>query len=98
MRALLSAGRGLYTIDAAKLRELQPDVIVTQSLCEVCSIDLCAVEKVAATMTPPPRIVSLNPKNLDEVLDDLLRVRAPAARGRLQRSGPNFPLPPLGRP
>lgn len=29
------AGMGLYTIDAALMERLAPDVIVTQSLCEV---------------------------------------------------------------
>jgi ABC-type Fe3+-hydroxamate transport system substrate-binding protein len=65
---------GLYRLDEARLRALQPDVILTQDLCEVCSIDLRTVERVAAGMHPAPRIVNLNPSSLMEVLDDLLRV------------------------
>jgi iron complex transport system substrate-binding protein len=74
VREALHAGKGLYTVNSALLASLKPDLIVTQSLCEVCSVDLCLVEKVAAGLSPAPRILSLNPQNLDEVLDDLLRV------------------------
>jgi ABC-type Fe3+-hydroxamate transport system substrate-binding protein len=53
---------------------LQPDVILTQDLCEVCSIDLNSVRAAAAELRPQPTIVSLNPHSLEDVLDDLLRV------------------------
>jgi hypothetical protein len=38
--ASLDAGLSLYTLDAALLRALQPDVILTQDICSVCAIDL----------------------------------------------------------
>ncbi len=66
----------LYHLDAAALHQLRPDVIITQSLCEVCSIDLRAVERAVSGLTPKPTIVSLNPTTLDAVLDDHLRVGA----------------------
>ena len=68
------ADRSLYRLDADLLRELKPDVILTQDLCEVCSIDLNTVCRIGATMSPQPVIVSLNPKRLDDLFDDLLRV------------------------
>ena len=43
----LSSGQSLYTLDEALLRELKPDVILTQDLCEVCAIDLKTVERIA---------------------------------------------------
>ncbi|MFG0329901.1 MAG: ABC transporter substrate-binding protein [Phycisphaerales bacterium] len=64
----------LYTIDEARLRALEPDLILTQDLCEVCSIDLNTVRRIAADLSPTPEIVSLNPTSLEEVFDDLLRV------------------------
>jgi iron complex transport system substrate-binding protein len=69
-----SGGAGLYRLDAAGLRTLKPDVILTQDLCEVCSIDLRTVQRLAAEMSPAPRIVNLNPASLMAVFDDLLRV------------------------
>jgi ABC-type Fe3+-hydroxamate transport system substrate-binding protein len=72
--AALSSGQSLYTLDAEKIRELQPDVILTQDLCEVCAIDLPTVERLAASMSPQPKVVSLNPQNLEDVLDTMLAV------------------------
>ena len=70
----LRAGESLYTVDEALLASLRPDLILTQDLCNVCSIDLPAVERLARTLPGPPRVVSLNPSTIEDVLDDLLRV------------------------
>ena len=51
----------LYRLDTEALRALEPDVILTHDLCEVCSIDLETVRGVAAGMPRPPKIVSLDP-------------------------------------
>jgi iron complex transport system substrate-binding protein len=74
VRASLSGGAGLYDLDERMLAELRPDVILTQSLCEVCSIDLRTVERVAAGLAKPPKVVNLDPKGVFDVFDDLLRV------------------------
>lgn len=74
VRARLASGEGLYLLDEARLRELRPDLIITQDLCEVCSIDLPTVQRVAAGINPRPQILSLNPTSLEDVFDDLLRV------------------------
>lgn len=93
------SGASLYTLNAQLLRELRPDVILTQDLCHVCSIDLEAVRSVVSGMPEPrPEIVSLNPTTVEDVLDDLVRVgeavgragdalaAAVALRGRLYRA------------
>lgn len=64
----------LYSLDVDLLRSLQPDLILTQDLCEVCSIDLNTVRAVAASLDPQPHVLSLNPHSLDDVFDDMLRV------------------------
>ena len=77
VREALGSGSGgayLYRLDERLLQQLRPDVILTQDLCEVCSIDLRTVQRTAAEMSPAPRIVSLNPKSLEDVFDDLLVV------------------------
>ncbi len=74
VRASLATGQSLYTIDEALLRELRPDVILTQDLCDVCSIDLRTVERIATSLTPAPRVLSFNPKSVWQVLDDTLAV------------------------
>ena len=70
----LSTGQSLYTIDEQLLTTLKPDVILTQDICAVCAIDLQTVQRLAARMSPRPRVVSLNPLSLGDVLDNLLQV------------------------
>ncbi len=69
-----SFDRSLYRLDVERLRDLAPDVILTQDLCDVCSIDLRTVHRVAAGMTPRPEVVSLNPQTFEGVLDDLMTI------------------------
>lgn len=68
------SGQSLYTIDEATLAELRPDVIITQDLCSVCSIDLDSVRRVADRLDPQPRIISPNPQSVEDILDDIYRV------------------------
>ena len=74
VREALDSGESLYELDAGLLKELQPDVILTQDLCEVCSIDLETVRSIAAELERPPRIVNLDPRTIFDVFDDLLTV------------------------
>jgi len=82
VRAARSGGASLYELDAPGLAALTPDVILTQDLCDVCSIDLERVRRVAAALDPRPEIVSLNPETVEDVLDDLLRVGRAVGLGR----------------
>lgn len=70
-RAAAAGAQSLYRLDEAGLDRLRPDVILTQDLCEVCSIDLGTVRRVAAGLSPAPAVVSLNPTTVEGVLDDL---------------------------
>ncbi len=72
--ASLASGESLYELDETLLAELRPDVILTQDLCTVCSIDHASVARVAAKLPHAPRIVNLNPKSIFDVFDDVLRV------------------------
>jgi len=78
--ASLSSGQSLYELDERLLADLRPDVIVTQNLCEVCSIDLRTVERVAAALPHRPTVVSLDPKTIFDVFDDILTVGAAIGR------------------
>lgn len=77
----LASGRSLYSLDEELLARLRPDLILTQNLCEVCSIDLATVRRVAGRITPAPGIVSLNPGSFEAVLDDVLTVGAATGLG-----------------
>lgn len=85
VRASLANGESLYHLDGDGMRQLRPDVIITQDLCAVCSIDLKTVRNLAREMQPVPQVVSLNPQTIEGVLDDILavgRVIGRAARAR----------------
>lgn len=68
------AQASLYRLDVDRLADLRPDVVLTQDLCDVCSIDLETVRGAVARLDPRPEIVSLDPTTVWEMLDDLLRV------------------------
>jgi ABC-type Fe3+-hydroxamate transport system substrate-binding protein len=81
-----SANQSLYSLFAERLLALRPDVILTQDLCEVCSIDLETVRGIARELERlghRAQVVSLNPTTVEGVLDDLLTVgRAVGLEGR----------------
>src|SRR5438874_425630 len=57
-RALREDGT-IYTIDEPLLRELRPDVILTQRLCDVCAVGYGTVAHLAETLPGPPQVVNL---------------------------------------
>ena len=79
-RAVKSSVRealSIYCIDAEMLKQLRPDVILTQSQCGVCAISLPEVEQaVGGWLDSKPRILSLAPNRLADVWNDILRVGA----------------------
>lgn len=58
----------IYTLDTDRLRDLAPDIILTQALCEVCAVPTSLVEDAICTMPGNARIVSLDPLTLDDVI------------------------------
>lgn len=75
VRDLVSRGLSVYDVDAALLRELAPDVVVTQDQCEVCAASLADVEDALGEwLEARPRVVSLSPVLLGDVWDDVRRV------------------------
>ncbi len=65
----------IYAIDIDKLQELRPDVIFTQTQCEVCAVSERDVIQAIAQLTGlQPLVVSLSPYRLQDVWEDVLRV------------------------
>jgi iron complex transport system substrate-binding protein len=71
VRELTEAGRSIYALDEERLRRLRPDLVVTQALCSVCAVSVDDVRALAERLDPVPRIVSLDPHTLGEVLGDI---------------------------
>ena len=75
VKKIVGDALSVYRVDAAKLRELRPDLIVTQSQCEVCAVSEREVEAaVAEWLGVRPKIVSLAPYALDDIFTDMQRV------------------------
>jgi iron complex transport system substrate-binding protein len=64
------AGESIYELDDELLRDLRPDLIVTQELCAVCAVSYDDVRAVAEEIDTHPRVVSLDPHTVGEVLGD----------------------------
>lgn len=69
--AAAQAGEALYEVDGDLLASLAPDLVLTQSLCDVCAVDEDMVRRAVRHMRPPARLVSLSPGRLDEVIDSV---------------------------
>ena len=70
----LSKGEELYTIDEAKMRELRPDLILTQRLCDVCAPAYGSVLALAQTIPGPPKVLNLEPNTLDDIFQNIQMV------------------------
>jgi iron complex transport system substrate-binding protein len=64
-------GEALYELDEDLLAELEPDLIVTQALCEVCAVSFDDVRAVAERLPSQPNVVSLDPSTIGEVIGDV---------------------------
>jgi iron complex transport system substrate-binding protein len=84
VRAQLQHSGALYTLDLAVLERLQPDLIVTQALCDVCAVAEAEVQAAACMLPGSPRVINLEPQRLSEVFASIRAVARAAgidARG-----------------
>jgi len=66
-RCMLEHG-SVYEIDVGALREVRPDVILTQAVCEVCAVPTGSVDEAVAALPWSPAVVSLDAHTLDGIL------------------------------
>jgi iron complex transport system substrate-binding protein len=64
-------GEAIYELDAERLHDLEPDLIVTQELCPVCAVSYDDVREVASTIATRPKVVALDPHTLGESFGDV---------------------------
>jgi iron complex transport system substrate-binding protein len=75
VKAILQEGLSVYRVSAAALESLQPDLIITQTQCEVCAVSLRDVQDaVCKLVSTQPDVVSLHPNCLNDVWEDIYRV------------------------
>ena len=74
VRERTAAGGSIYALDAELLRELEPDLIVTQALCHVCAVSVDEVQALAQALPGPPRVIALDPTTYGETVGDVRTV------------------------
>ena len=67
----LRNGLSLYRIEEALMREISPDLIVTQDLCQVCAPSGNEVSQLLNVLPSKPKILWLTPKSLEQIFDNL---------------------------
>jgi iron complex transport system substrate-binding protein len=70
VKELTLQGQSIYELDTEQLHDLRPDLIVTQALCSVCAVSYDDVRTIAQEIETQPRVVSLDPQTVGEVLGD----------------------------
>ncbi|MET9600542.1 cobalamin-binding protein [Streptomyces sp. NPDC006459] len=68
------SGSSLYTLDTDALGALAPEVVLTQDLCDVCAVSYAGVSRAVRVLDGGPRVLSLEPRTLGDVLDCLVTV------------------------
>ncbi len=76
VKDILRDALSVYRVHAEDLERLQPDLIITQTQCEVCAVSLKDVESAVCRFSgsKTPQIVSLEPNGLGDVWEDIRRV------------------------
>ncbi|HVW02518.1 MAG TPA: ABC transporter substrate-binding protein, partial [Planctomycetaceae bacterium] len=75
VRSALREALSIYRVLPERLQELRPDVIITQTQCEVCAVSLADVEEAVCNLIDSrPQIVALEPNCLADIWRDILRV------------------------
>jgi iron complex transport system substrate-binding protein len=82
VRERVRDGRSLYEVDERLVRELAPDLILTQELCQVCAPSGNEVSQLLRSLPHQPRILWLTPKSIGEIFDNVRAVGQATGRTR----------------
>jgi iron complex transport system substrate-binding protein len=86
IRRLVHEGSSIYALDAPRLQSLQPDLILTQELCDVCAVSYPIVEHAARRLDAGTQLISLEPESLADVYQNILTVASLTQRASRARS------------
>ncbi len=70
----LHSGSGIYAIDNESLEFTNPDLILTQEICEVCAVSYSQVEESVRTLSGNQTVLSFEPSNIEGILDSIVQI------------------------
>jgi len=76
VRAQLDGHGSIYDLNEQLLKELNPDLIITQELCDVCAVSYKTVEKAARMYVADAQVVSLEPNTIGDIFENIKTVGA----------------------
>ena len=74
VRALQAAGTSPFHIEAARLRQQPPDLVLTQDTCDICDPTADDVQRALEGIQPPPQMLVLRPRTVSEIFASILDV------------------------
>ena len=80
VRSQLDGHGSIYDLDEVSLRALNPDLILTQELCDVCAVSYRTVERAARMFETDVRVVSLEPNTIGDIFENIRLVGELTAR------------------
>jgi iron complex transport system substrate-binding protein len=72
--AQLASGDSLYRVDELLLRELSPDVVLTQDLCQVCAPSGTELTRALRELPSRPEVLWLTPRTISEIEQNILDI------------------------
>lgn len=74
VKNLTHRGSSVFHINNNKLKELRPNLIISQELCQICAIPWTQVKKAAKILDSDTKIISLEPESIEDILENILLV------------------------
>jgi iron complex transport system substrate-binding protein len=71
---LVRTGKDIYILDEQVLKKANPDLIVAQGICEVCSPYTREINRAVTLLGGKPEVLILDPRNLDDILQNVIEV------------------------
>lgn len=72
--AAKASGKSLYYVDEDLLQQIEPDIIFTQDVCEVCQIDTACTSAAIARLKKQPQLIALTPQTLQDVYQTAITI------------------------
>jgi iron complex transport system substrate-binding protein len=76
----LASGESLYQVDEVLLRDLAPDVVLTQDLCQVCAPSGTELTRALRELPSRPEVLWLTPRTIHEIEQNILDIGEAAGK------------------